>query len=100
VALRDVEDDRPRLKQGKVAIFEGRSLAEVSARQVIGLLQCRERHEPHIVWLPYLLERPTHAGFARQALPPSGDFSNAVIVAAIALLLANATIHRSQQLCE
>ncbi len=38
MALRDMEHDRPRLEEGEIAFFTGRSLAERMKRQMCGFL--------------------------------------------------------------
>ncbi len=67
MALRDVEDDRPRLEQGEIAVFIGRNLPERMEREMRGLLHLVERDQTDVVGLAHFLKRPANAHLTRQA---------------------------------
>jgi hypothetical protein len=58
MALRDVEHDRARLEQGKIAFFVGRNQAERMQRQMRGLLHRTKRNQANLVGLAHLFQRP------------------------------------------
>jgi hypothetical protein len=72
MALRDVQYDRPRLEQGKIAFFVCRNLPERMQRQMGGLLHRLERNKPHRIRLAHFLQRPAYARIARQSLAAIG----------------------------
>src|SRR4051794_16101561 len=63
----DVEDDRARLEQGKIAFLIGRNQAGGMKAHVRGFLLRLQRDEAHLVRLAHLFQRPANAGVARQA---------------------------------
>ena len=65
--LREVEDDRPRLEQGKIAFFIRRNQAERMKAQMRGFLLRAERDKADLVGLAHLFKRPANARIARQA---------------------------------
>lgn len=69
MALADVEDDRPRLEQGKIAFLISRNLTERMKRQMRGFLQRAERNKANFIGLPNFFERPSNARIPRQSPP-------------------------------
>src|SRR5882672_9853045 len=65
MALRDMEHDGPRLKQGEIAFFIGRNLPERMKRAVRGFLHLTERNKTNVVRLARFFERPANAHVAR-----------------------------------
>jgi hypothetical protein len=67
MALREVEDDRPRLEQDEIAVLIGRDLSERMKRAMLGFLHRAERQQPNVVGLAHLFERPANAHVAGQS---------------------------------
>ena len=61
MALRDMEHDRPRLEQGKIAFLIGRNLPEGMKRTMRRLFHLAERNKTDVVRLAHFLERPANA---------------------------------------
>jgi hypothetical protein len=80
MALRDVQHDRARLEQDKIAFFIGRNLPKRMKRSRRGFLQRSKRNQTNIIRLANFLERPANAHVTRKSLAPSGDRSKAVMV--------------------
>ena len=72
MALGDMEHDRPRLEQGKIAFLIGRNLAERMKRQMRGFLHRPERNKTNLVRLAHFFKRPANARIARQSLAAIG----------------------------
>ena len=67
MTLCDMEDDRARLEQGKIAFLVGRTLPERMQRPMRGFLHSTERDETNLVRLAHFFKRPANAHVARQA---------------------------------
>src|SRR3546814_9030138 len=72
MALRDMENDRPRLEQGEITFFIGRNLPERMQRTMRGFLHFRERKKSNVVRLAHFFERPANAHVTRQSLAAIG----------------------------
>ena len=72
VALRDMEDDRSRLEQRKLAFLIGRNLAERMQRQMRGFLHSAKRNKTNLVRLAHFFKRPANARVTRQSLAAIG----------------------------
>jgi hypothetical protein len=53
MALRDMENDRPRLEQAEIAFLVGRNLPERMKRQMCGFLHRPERNKTNLVRLAH-----------------------------------------------
>src|ERR1700679_41123 len=67
MALCDMEHDRPRLEQGKIAFFIGRNLPEGMKRSMLGFLHRTERNKTNLVRLAHFFKRPANAHVTRQS---------------------------------
>ena len=83
---RRCEDDRACLEQGEIAFLIGRNQTERMKAQMRAFRLRLERDKAHLVVLAHLFKRPANARIARQARPPSGDRSNAVMTMVIGLV--------------
>jgi hypothetical protein len=72
MALGDMEHDRPRLEQGKIAFFIGRNLPERMKRSMRGFLHRTERNKTNLVRLAHFFKRPANAHVTRQSLAAIG----------------------------
>jgi hypothetical protein len=72
MALGDMEDDRPCLEQGEIAVLKGWNLPERMKRQMRGFLHRTERDKANLVGLAHFLERPANPRIARQSLAAIG----------------------------
>jgi hypothetical protein len=72
MVLGDVEHDRARLEQRKIAFLIGRNQAERMKAQMRGLRPRTQRNKANLVGLAHLFKRPANARIARQALPAIG----------------------------
>src|SRR5580692_3489197 len=72
MALCDMEHDRPRLEQGKIAFFIGRNLPERMKRSMRGFLHRTERNQTNLVRLAHFFKRPANAHVTRQSLAAIG----------------------------
>ena len=72
MALCDMEHDRPRLEQGKIAFFIGRNLPERMKRSMRGFLHRTERNKTNLVRLAHFFKRPANAHVTRQSLAAIG----------------------------
>src|SRR5258707_9520918 len=67
MALRDMEYDRPRLEEGKIAFFIGRNLPERMKPTIRGFLHLPERNKTNVVRLAHFFKRPADAHVTRQS---------------------------------
>lgn len=67
MALRDVENDRPRLEQAEIASFVGRNLAERMKCQICGFFHRPERNKTNVVGVALFFQRPPNARITRQS---------------------------------
>src|SRR5258708_39141834 len=72
MALCDMEHDRPRLEQGKIAFFIGRNLPERMKRSMRGFLHRTERNKANLVRLARFFKRPANAHVTCQSLAAIG----------------------------
>src|SRR6202011_5351185 len=72
MALRDMEHDRPRLEQGKIAFFIGRNLPGRMKRSMRGFLHRTERNKTNLVRLAHFFKRPANAHVTRKSLAAIG----------------------------
>src|SRR3984885_7166067 len=72
MALGDMEHDRPRLKQDKIAFFIGRNLPERMKRRMRRFLHRTERNKTNLVRLAHFFKRPANAHVTRQSLAAIG----------------------------
>src|SRR5579859_5331894 len=72
MVLCDMEHDRPRLEQSKIAFFIGRNLPERMKRSMRGSLHRIERNKANLVRLTHFFERPANAHVTRQSLAAIG----------------------------
>src|SRR5258707_12183903 len=70
--LCDMEHDRPRLEQGKIAFFIGRNLPERMKCSMRGFLRRTERNKTNLVRLAHFFKRPANAHVTRQSLAAIG----------------------------
>src|SRR2546426_12091364 len=68
MALRNMEHDRPRLEQSKIAFFIGRNLSERMKRSMRGFFHLTERNKTNVVRLVHFFKRPANAHITRQSL--------------------------------
>src|SRR6185312_4367235 len=72
MALCDMEHDRPRLEQGKIALFIGRNLPERMQRSMRGFLHRTEGNKTNVVRLAHFFKRPANAHVTRESLAAIG----------------------------
>src|SRR5205085_11880512 len=72
MALGDMEDDRPCLEQGEIALLIRRNLTERMKRKMGGFLHRAKRNKANLVGLPHLLKCPANARIACQPLAAIG----------------------------
>src|ERR1700684_1942016 len=72
MALCNMEHDRARLEQGKIAFFIGRNLPERMKRSMRRLLHLSERNKANLVRLARFFNRPANAHVTRQSLAAIG----------------------------
>src|SRR5882724_13672698 len=72
MVLSDMEYDRPRLEQGKIAFFIGRNLPEGMKLTMRGFLHLTERNQTNLIRLARFFKRPANAHVTRQSLAAIG----------------------------
>ncbi len=74
MVVADMENDRPSLEQGEIALFIGRNLSERMKHEMRGFLHLTERKKTNLVRLAHFFERPAHAQVTRQSFAAIGRF--------------------------
>ena len=72
MALRDMENDRPRLEEGEIAFFIGRNLPERMKHAMRGFFHLTERKKTNLVRLAHFFKRPANPCIPREPLATIG----------------------------